>query len=160
MIRFTKCPRTCSIKNVTIEEEPEEKEEKEDCPELQEDDKDDDEEGETLDYVAEHPGAFSEAEHIPLAEHQEFDHKIKLTDETPVAFKPYPLTKEECEHLKGWLEGSIKKGQYQPSKLPWAVLIFFKHEPQSDGTMKLRLLVDYRALNDKTIKDKYPLPNI
>lgn len=37
------------------------------------------------------------------------------------------------------------------------------HSPKkidSTGEQKYRLVIDYRKLNDKTIEDKYPLPNI
>jgi hypothetical protein len=166
-IQFARCPRTCAIKNVAIEDEPEEKEEEkeeDDCPELQEDDSDDEEEKDTNeptpDYFKEFPNVFTEQEHIPLAPHREFDHEIKLTDNEPVAFKLYPMTKEEREHLKKWIEGSLENGQYQPSKSQYASPMFFKHETNPDGTKKLCPLVDYRALNAKTVRDQHPLPNM
>jgi hypothetical protein len=68
--------------------------------------------------------------------------------------------KEEREHLKEWIQGSLENGQYRPSKSEHASPLFFKHKLQADGTMKLRPLIDYRALNAKTIKDRHPLPNI
>jgi len=50
----------------------------------------------------------------------------------------------------------IEKGFIRPSKSPFgAPIIFVK---KSDG--KLRMCVDYRALNKKTIKNRYPLPRI
>jgi hypothetical protein len=98
-IVFSNCPRTCYIKNVTIEEEP-----KDDCPELQEEDEEDNNEDETPDYVRMHPNVFTGNLTILLAEHREFDHEIKTTDDIPVSYKPYPLTKEEREYLHKWID--------------------------------------------------------
>jgi hypothetical protein len=56
------------------------------------------------------------------------------------------------EHLKELLEKSF----IHPRSSPWgAPVIFF---PKKDGTQ--RFYVDYRALNEVTIKNKYPLPRI
>lgn len=33
-------------------------------------------------------------------------------------------------------------------------------KPDASGKIKYRLVIDYRRLNDITIEDKYPLPNI
>jgi hypothetical protein len=90
-----------------------------------------------------HPNVFTENLTIPLAEHREFDHEIKTTDDIPVSYKPYPLTKEEREYLHKWIDELVKSGQYRPSKSPWAAPLFFKHEVDPDGKKKLRPLVDY-----------------
>ena len=47
-------------------------------------------------------------------------------------------------------------GLIQPSSSPWGCGVLFVKK--KDGTD--RLCVDYRPLNKKTIKNKYPLPNI
>ena len=50
----------------------------------------------------------------------------------------------------------IDKGFIQPSSSPWGCpAIFVKKKDET-----LRLCVDYRPLNEVTIKNKYPLPRI
>jgi CxxC motif-containing protein len=56
------------------------------------------------------------------------------------------------EHVKELLE----KGFICPSSSPWGVPVIFV--PKKDGTQ--RMCVDYRALNEVTVKNKYPLPRI
>jgi CxxC motif-containing protein len=56
------------------------------------------------------------------------------------------------EHVKELLE----KGFICPSSSPWGVPVIFV--PKKDGTQ--RMCVDYRTLNEVTVKNKYPLPRI
>jgi hypothetical protein len=56
------------------------------------------------------------------------------------------------EHIKELLE----KGFICPSSSPWGAPEIFVLK--MDGTQ--RLYIDYRALNEVTIKNKYPLPRI
>ena len=58
--------------------------------------------------------------------------------------------------LKKQLEELIKAGFIQPSKSPFGAPILFVKK--KDGTM--RMCVDYRALNNITIKNSYPLPRV
>ena len=58
--------------------------------------------------------------------------------------------------LRQYLDENLKKGFIRESKSPARYPILFA--PKKDGT--LRLCVDYRRLNDITIKNRYPLPNI
>ena len=50
----------------------------------------------------------------------------------------------------------LEKGFIRPSVSPWGVPVLFIKK--KDGTM--RLCIDYRKLNQVTIKNKYPLPRI
>jgi hypothetical protein len=50
----------------------------------------------------------------------------------------------------------LRKGLIRPSASPWGSPVIFVDK--RDGT--IRLCVDYRKLNDVTIKNKYPLPKI
>jgi hypothetical protein len=50
----------------------------------------------------------------------------------------------------------LEKGYIRPSTSPWAAPVLFVEN--KDGTR--RMCIDYRALNEVTIKNKYPLPRI
>jgi hypothetical protein len=63
-----------------------------------------------------------------------------------------PELAELKKHIKEWLE----KGFICPSSSPWGAPVIFI--PKKDGTQ--RLCVDYHALNEVTIKNKYLLPRI
>ena len=61
---------------------------------------------------------------------------------------------KELAELKTQLQELINKGFIQPSLSPWGCpVIFVKKKDET-----LRLCVDYRPLNEVTIKNKYPLP--
>ena len=49
-----------------------------------------------------------------------------------------------------------QKGYIRPSASPWGAPVLFVKK--KDGS--IWLCVDYRALNEVTIKNKYPLPRI
>jgi hypothetical protein len=54
------------------------------------------------------------------------------------------------------LEELLKKGYIRPSVSPWGAIVLFMKK--KDGT--LRLCINFRQLNNVTIKNKYPLPRI
>ena len=62
----------------------------------------------------------------------------------------------ELKELKSQLQELLDKGFVRPSISPWGAPVLFVKK--KDGT--LRLCIDYRRLNQATIKNKYPLPRI
>jgi hypothetical protein len=74
----------------------------------------------------------------------------------PIYKTPFRMITLELAELMEHIKELLEKGFIRPSASPWgAPMIFF---PKKDGTQ--RLYVDYRALNEVTIKNKYPLPRI
>jgi hypothetical protein len=69
---------------------------------------------------------------------------------------PYRMTTLELAKLKEHIKKLLEKGFIRPSSSPWGAPMNFV--PKKDGTQ--RLCVDYHALNEVTIKNKYPLPRI
>jgi hypothetical protein len=89
------------------------------------------------------------------------DHEIKFVIElvpgtAPIFKRPYRMATNQLAELKEQLQELLDKGYVHPSSSPWGEPIFFV--PKKDGTQ--RMCVDYRSLNEVTIKNKYPLPRI
>ena len=88
---------------------------------------------------------------------REVDHRIELLPgSTPPSRPTFRLSASELVELKKQLEELTKAGFIQPSKSPFGAPILFVKK--KDGTM--RMCVDYRALNNITIKNSYPLPRV
>ncbi len=82
------------------------------------------------------------------------DHAIELVDDWQPPYGPiYSLESVELETLKAYIEKNLASSFIRPSKSPAGASIFFDKKP--DGS--LRLCVDYRDLNNLTIKNWYPL---
>jgi hypothetical protein len=62
----------------------------------------------------------------------------------------------ELAELKEHIKESLEKGFIYPSSSPLGAPMIFVMK--KDGTQML--CVDYRALNEVTVKNKYPLPRI
>ena len=62
----------------------------------------------------------------------------------------------EYAEAKRQLQEYLAKGWIEPSSSPFGAPILFV--PMKNG--KLRMCVDYRALNKLTVKNRYPLPRI
>ena len=100
---------------------------------------------------------FDEQECNELPPHRPYDCKIRLKDDVDLFYGPlYPLTEEEREALKEYIKENLEKGFIRPSTSPAGAPILFVRK--KDGS--LRLCVDYRRLNENTIRDSYPLPLI
>jgi hypothetical protein len=74
----------------------------------------------------------------------------------PISRRSYRMPLNELVELKTQLQDLLEKGFIRPSSSPWGCpTIFVK---KKDHT--LRMCMDYRPLNEVTIKNKYPLPRI
>ena len=84
-------------------------------------------------------------------------HAIELqTDKQPLYGLIYSLGPVELEILKTYIETNLKTGFIWPFKSPAGAFILFDNKP--DGSFWL--CVNYRSLNNLTIKNWYPLPLI
>jgi hypothetical protein len=75
---------------------------------------------------------------------------------TPIYKTPYRMATPELADLKEHNKELLEKRFIHPNSSSWGAPMIFV--PKKDGTQ--RLCVDYRALNEVTIKNKYLLPRI
>ena len=68
----------------------------------------------------------------------------------PIAQRPYRMNAEELVELKKQLNDMLQKGLIRPSASPWGLPVLFVDK--RDDT--IRICVDYRKLNEVTIKNK------
>jgi hypothetical protein len=106
--------------------------------------------------VCEFPDVFPEdLPGLPPERDVEFVIELK-PDTAPISRRSYRMPPNELAELKTQLQDLLEKGFIRPSSSPWGCLaIFVKKKDQT-----LRMCMDYRPLNEVTIKNKYPLPRI
>ena len=79
-----------------------------------------------------------------------------LPGTAPILIAPYRMAPAELREIKIQLQGLLEKSFIKPKISPWgAPVLFVKKKDDS-----LRMCIDYRRLNQVTIKNKYPLPRI
>jgi len=72
----------------------------------------------------------------------------------PPSGKLYPLSPDELELYKEYLDEILRTNKIRPSKNSARAPMFFAK--QANG--KLHIVADYRGLSTITIEDKFPLP--
>ena len=86
-----------------------------------------------------------------------WDHVIDLKE----IFKPqkgriYSLSKNEREEVQNFVEEQLRKRYIRPLKSPQTFPVFFVGKKDRSK----RMVIDYRNLNDQTVKNNYLLPLI
>ena len=85
------------------------------------------------------------------------DHQIPLKSDMPPPFRGiFRLSQLELHELKRQLDQLLRDGKIKPSTSPYGAPVLFVKK--KDG--KLRMCIDYRALNSQTIQNRYTLPRI
>jgi len=79
-----------------------------------------------------------------------------LTDNVPVRTMRYRASDRVDAFLETQIAAMLEDGIIRPSSSPYASPVVCPEK--KDGT--LRLAVDYRKLNSRTVADQYPLPRI
>jgi hypothetical protein len=104
--------------------------------------------------VRDYPNIFPE-ELPSMPPNWDIEFIIELLPGTPpISKRPYRMHMNELVELKKQIAGLQAKGFICPSSSPWGAPVLFIEE--KDGTQGM--CVDYRSLNEVTIKNKYLLP--
>ena len=70
--------------------------------------------------------------------------------------KMYRLSQHEVAELNAQVASLLEKGYIQPSSSPYGHPVLFVKKKNGN----LRMCIDYRSLNEQTVKSRYPLPRI
>jgi hypothetical protein len=112
---------------------------------------------ETMKVVSEFPNVFpKDLPGMPPERKVEFVAIELLPGTAPISKRAYRVSGLELVELKKQIDELSEKGYIRPSTSPWADPVLFVEK--KDGTR--RMCIDYRALNEVTIKNNYPLPRI
>lgn len=100
---------------------------------------------------------FSKSRALSLPPHRPYDCAIDLLPGAPLpSSRLYNLSRPEQEAMEHYIRDSLAAGIIRPSSSPVGAGFFFVDK--KDKT--LRPCIDYRGLNNITVKNKYPLPLI
>lgn len=83
-------------------------------------------------------------------------HRIRLTDETPFKDRPRRIPPSMYDEIRKHLREMIDTGVIRESCSPWSSNIVIVRK--KDG--KIRFCVDFRRLNNITVRDSYTIPRI
>ena len=88
-------------------------------------------------------------------------HRIYTGDQRPIKKKPYRLPEALKPTVQEQIDEMLRKNIISPSDSPYNFPVaVVPKKVGSDGILKHRFCVDYRALNAVMKGDAYPLPNI
>ena len=74
----------------------------------------------------------------------------------PISKRPYRMPANDLEEINKQIKELLEKGYIRRSSSPWGAPVLLVEKKDKS----LSMVVDYRALNEVTIKNKYPLPMI
>jgi len=102
--------------------------------------------------------------HIPgekLTATHVLQHQITTTDDHPINTRQYRFPQVDKEEINKQVEDLLQGGIVKHSQSPYNTPIWIVPKKEdSKGNKRWRMVLDFRALNEKTIGDAYPLPNI
>lgn len=88
-------------------------------------------------------------------------HKIVTVDDCPIYTKSYRYPHHFKKDVHQQIQEMLDNGIIQPSVSPYSAPIWVVPKKQdASGKKKVRVVIDYRRLNEKTIDDRFPMPQI
>ena len=91
----------------------------------------------------------------------EIKHEINTGESKPIYTKSYRYPQIHKQEVKKQISEMLDQGIIQNSISPWSSPVWVvPKKMDASGKQKWRVVIDYRKLNEITVNDKYPLPNI
>lgn len=107
---------------------------------------------------------YSDVFHLPneqLTSTEAITHQIRTTSEQPINVKSYRFPEIHKQEVQAQIDKMLDQNIIQPSLSPWSSPIWIVPKKlDASGQKKWRIVIDYRKLNDITIGETYPIPNI
>jgi hypothetical protein len=105
-----------------------------------------------------HAPIFSETTCFPPVRLKDLAITLLPTAPTTMNCKICPLTAKQTDYLRSFLKEHLEKQYIEVATSPYGSPVFFRKK--SDDSDKLRLIIDYRELNNHTVHDTFPQPLI
>ena len=98
---------------------------------------------------------FDRKESDKLPPYRPFDCKIPLQEGKEPPYSPlYNMSRDELQVVRNYLKENLEKGFIRASSFQASLPVLLVRKPGGG----LRFYVDYRALNEIIIKNRYPIP--
>lgn len=96
-----------------------------------------------------------------LTSTQEIRHEIVTSTDRPVFSKIYKYPQVHEKEIERQIQEMLEQGIIQESNSPYnSPLWIVPKKTDNSGQKKWRIVIDYRKLNEITVDDKFPIPNI
>ena len=96
-----------------------------------------------------------------------YEQAVSKRPRAPVRTKPhetapfkraYKMSQAQLQELRRQLDDLLAKGYIRPSSSPYGAPVLLVPKPHSDN--EWRLVIDYRGINEITVRSRYPIPNV
>lgn len=102
--------------------------------------------------------------HLPMDELPVTDlltHHVNTTDDEPINTRQHKFPHASKDVITQQVQDLLTSGIIRPSESAWGTPLWCvpKHE-DAPGNPRWQLVLDFHALNEKTVPNSYPIPNI
>ena len=102
---------------------------------------------------------FNEGDNLTFT--HEIKHEIKLKQENPIYCKIYRYPQIQEKEIESQIKDMLKQGIIRESNSPYNSPLWIVPKKMDNSKIKkYRIVIDYRKLNEITIDNKFPIPNI
>ena len=110
--------------------------------------------------IFENRDAFADASRA-LPYNTQIEATINTSTQQPIYSKSYPYPMSATDFINSEIASLLKDGIIRPSDSPYnsPIHVVTKKGIDERGNQKLRMVIDFRKLNEQTTPDRYPIPD-